>query len=98
MSKSKRIHFIGHTYREYWDGEKYILAVTDRNTINFISLETGNRWNDPVKLEDGELQCRDFSVESDPVEKRLKSLKMYVNENVFRRLCEGSCFTAYDHE
>ena len=43
-------HKIGNTYT--FEGETFILAQTNHGKVCLISLETGNRWNDPVSVID----------------------------------------------
>ncbi len=39
--------------------EEYVLAQTDYNEVNLISLQDGNRWTNPVDMAGG--YCHDFT-------------------------------------
>lgn len=44
----KQTYSIGDRFSFY--GDKYILSCVDVNEVNLINLQDGERWNDPVKV------------------------------------------------
>ncbi len=55
MRKGKWATIVEETYKlgdrfKCDDGGEYILALTGQEEINFISLENGNAWDDPIKV------------------------------------------------
>lgn len=66
----------GQMFRKESDGEVYVLAQTSHNHVALISLRSGNRWNEPVPVEDVnkvflEEVNSDSAYEFTPIERRV---------------------------